>query len=63
MILQALCDYYDRKQDDLPPFGFEEKAIPFIIIINEMDNLFSLKITAKLKMVRQLLGLSEYQNQ
>jgi len=35
MILQALCDYYDRKQDDLPPFGFEEKAIPFIIVINE----------------------------
>ncbi len=35
MILQALCDYYDRKQADLPPFGFEEKAIPFIVIIDE----------------------------
>ncbi len=35
MILQALCDYYDRKQEDLPPFGFEEKMIPFTIVIDE----------------------------
>lgn len=35
MILQALCEYYDRKESDLPPFGFEEKAIPFIVVINE----------------------------
>ncbi len=34
MILQALCDYYDRKEKDLSPFGFEEKAIPFIIVID-----------------------------
>jgi len=34
MILQALCDYYERKQDDLPPFGFEEKNIPYIIVID-----------------------------
>jgi len=37
MILQALNDYYERKQaspdatDHLPAFGLEEKAIPFII--------------------------------
>ncbi|MBZ0204989.1 MAG: type I-C CRISPR-associated protein Cas8c/Csd1 [Flavobacteriales bacterium] len=37
MILQALNDYYQRKQaspdasDRLPAFGLEEKAIPFII--------------------------------
>ena len=38
MILQALCEYYDRKGTDpdtaLAPFGFEEKAIPFFIIID-----------------------------
>jgi CRISPR-associated protein Csd1 len=35
MILQALCDYYDRKKDDLPIMGFEEKNIPFIVVIDE----------------------------
>ncbi len=35
MILQALNDYYERKEKDLPPFGFEEKGIPFIIVIDE----------------------------
>ncbi len=43
MILQALCDYYDRKEDLLPPFGFEEKAIPFIIIINELGHFIQLE--------------------
>ena len=43
MILQALCDYYDRKQDDLPPFGFEEKAIPFIILIDEAGKFIQLE--------------------
>lgn len=37
MILQSLCDYYQRKAVDpdpsrrLSPFGFEDKEIPFII--------------------------------
>jgi len=37
MILQALADYYQRKQTDpdparrLPAYGFEEKKIPFIL--------------------------------
>lgn len=39
MILQALCEYYQRKQQDpddaLAPFGFEEKGIPFVIVINQ----------------------------
>jgi CRISPR-associated protein Csd1 len=39
MILQALCEYYQRKQKDpddtLAPFGFEEKGIPFVIVINQ----------------------------
>lgn len=33
MILQALCDYYERKPD-LPRLGFETKPIPFVIEIN-----------------------------
>ena len=39
MILQALCEYYDRKEQQpeaaLAPFGFEEKEIPFVIVLNE----------------------------
>ncbi|MER2528388.1 MAG: type I-C CRISPR-associated protein Cas8c/Csd1 [Candidatus Competibacter denitrificans] len=35
MILQALCDYYQRQQEQLPPPGFERKAIPFIIILDQ----------------------------
>ena len=34
MILQALCDYYRRQQEELPPPGFERKAIPFIIVLD-----------------------------
>jgi CRISPR-associated protein Csd1 len=34
MILQALTEYYHRKQDQLAPIGFEEKEIPFLIIID-----------------------------
>lgn len=43
MILQALNDYYDRKQNELPPFGFEEKPIPFIIVINEAGQFVNLE--------------------
>ena len=43
MILQALCDYYERKKDDLPPFGFEEKAIPFIIVIDKNGQFIQLE--------------------
>lgn len=34
MILQALHGHYVRKQDELPPEGFEQKEIPFLIILN-----------------------------
>ncbi len=34
MILQALCDYYRRQEEQLPPPGFERKAIPFIIVLD-----------------------------
>lgn len=43
MILQALVDYYHRKaadpQSGIPPFGFEWKEIPFIIVIDK-DGVF-----------------------
>lgn len=34
MILKALCDYYDRKRDAMPPFGTELKEIAYIIVID-----------------------------
>jgi len=43
MILQALCDYYERKQDALPPFGFEEKNIPYIIVIDNDGHFIQLE--------------------
>lgn len=45
MILQALADYYRRKQTDpdpsgrLPAYGFEEKEIPFILEIDAQGRL------------------------
>ncbi|KPQ28787.1 MAG: CRISPR-associated protein Cas8c/Csd1, subtype I-C/DVULG [Marinobacter excellens HL-55] len=33
MILQALTEYYHRKKDQLARIGFEEKEIPFLIVI------------------------------
>ena len=39
MILQALCNYYERKADELPQFGFQEKEIPFTIVL-DMDGHF-----------------------
>ena len=45
MILQALADYYRRKQADpdpaerLPAYGFEEKEIPFILEIDDEGRL------------------------
>ncbi len=37
MILQALCDYYERAE--LAPFGWEFKEIPFLIVI-DLDGRF-----------------------
>ena len=34
MILQTLCDYYRRQEEELPPPGFERKAIPFVIVLD-----------------------------
>ncbi len=51
MILQALHDYYQRKQrsddpkDRLPAFGLEEKEIPFVIEIDANGKLVNLADT------------------
>ena len=51
MILQALNDYYQRKQcsddpkDRLPAFGLEEKEIPFVIEIDRDGKLVNLADT------------------
>lgn len=51
MILQALYDYYQRKQKDpdparrLPQFGFEDKEIPFIIELDAHGHVLGLKDT------------------
>ncbi|MGD9500460.1 MAG: type I-C CRISPR-associated protein Cas8c/Csd1 [Halothiobacillus sp.] len=51
MILQALKDYYDRRQrasspqDRLPAFGLEEKEIPFVIEIDAEGRLVNLADT------------------
>ena len=46
MILQALNDYYTRKAADpqtgLAPEGFELKAIPFVLVLNEAGQLLQL---------------------
>ncbi|PPK52381.1 type I-C CRISPR-associated protein Cas8c/Csd1 [Marinobacter persicus] len=51
MILQALCEYYDRKADagdPLPPVGFEEKAIPFVLVLDTAGNFVQLRDTREI---------------
>ncbi|MBI4824797.1 MAG: type I-C CRISPR-associated protein Cas8c/Csd1 [Nitrospirae bacterium] len=45
MILQALYNYYDRMKDVLPSEGFEQKEIPFLIIINQEGEFINLQDT------------------
>lgn len=51
MILQALDDYYRRKMADpdparrLPPFGFEDKEIPFVIELGDDGSFAGIKDT------------------
>jgi len=49
MILQALNDYYERKAHALPPFGFEEREIPFIIVIDEAGNFINLEANSEIE--------------
>lgn len=45
MILQALTEYYQRKQDLLAPIGFEEREIPFLIVIDQEGRFVQLSDT------------------
>jgi CRISPR-associated protein Csd1 len=49
MILQALMDYYERKALDpdsnLAPCGFEQKEIPFVIVVNEQGEFVRMEDT------------------
>lgn len=45
MILQALASYYHRKEEELPPEGFEQKEIPFLITINQEGEFLNLQDT------------------
>ncbi len=49
MILQALTDYYNRLADSkgasVPPFGFEKKEIPFVIVLDSKGNFVNLRDT------------------
>ena len=45
MILQALYNLYIRKQDELPPEGFEQKEIPFLIVLNDDGSFCDLQDT------------------
>lgn len=43
MILQALNDYYNRKQEIHSPIGYEKEEIDFVIIINEKGKFIDLQ--------------------
>lgn len=47
MILQALCEYYDRKAalGEMPPYGREWKPIPYLVVINKDGDFLRLEST------------------
>jgi CRISPR-associated protein Csd1 len=49
MILKALADYYDRlfhdDSADIPPYGFEDKEIPFVVIIGKDGRFLNIRDT------------------
>lgn len=49
MILKALADYYERLLSapncDIAPFGFEKKAIPFLIVVSEEGGFVNIRDT------------------
>lgn len=55
MILQALHDLYYRKQDDLPPSGFELKEIPFLIVLDDHGHFVDLQDT-RIQIGKKLIG-------
>ena len=44
MILQSLCEYYGRK-NDLPQFGFEDRPIPFVVVIDKLGSYLNIEDT------------------
>ncbi len=46
MILQALCEYYDRNEN-LPRFGFEERPIPFVVVLDGDGNYLNIEKTSE----------------
>lgn len=53
MIIQALSEYYRRKSMDprsaLAPQGFEEKPIPFLVVINNEGDFIQFEDTRELQ--------------
>lgn len=47
MILEALCEYYDRKAalGEMPARGMESKSIPYLIVINSQGKFIKLECT------------------
>lgn len=49
MILKALADYYERLAADpaekMPPYGFEDKTIPFLIVIGKDGSFLNIRDT------------------
>ena len=49
MIIQALNEYYERKaadpDSDIPPFGWELKEIPFIVVLDQKGSLVTIEDT------------------
>ena len=58
MILRALYEYYQRKQDDLPPYGFQIKAIPFVITLMPDGHFTGLADTRQLNKQKRLEAYS-----
>jgi CRISPR-associated protein Csd1 len=54
MILQALEDYYWRKKE-LPAYGFEEKEIPYIVVLDKDGNVVDLQNTYESKRAQKFL--------
>lgn len=48
MILQSLCDYYERKPD-LPRLGFETKGVPFVIELNHAGQIIQIEDTRSIE--------------
>jgi CRISPR-associated protein Csd1 len=56
MILQALHNYYLRKQDELAPEGFEAKEIPFLLVISLSGQFLDLQDTRTPLSGKKLVG-------